>query len=93
VKALACELPAEEGRSALAVVERGIVEQISGATVWRWLREDAIRAWNYRSWTFRRDPDFRRKAGVVLDLYEGRVEGKLLHPGEYVISADEKPSM
>jgi hypothetical protein len=41
----------------------------------------------------RRDPDFRHKAGVVLDLYEGRVEGKLLHPGEYVISADEKPSM
>jgi hypothetical protein len=29
----------------------------------------------------------------VLDLYEGRVECKLLHPGEYVISADEKASM
>jgi hypothetical protein len=27
----------------------------------------------------------------VLDLYQGRFEGKLLHPGEFVICADEKP--
>jgi hypothetical protein len=102
VKALACELPAERdvplsrwssAEIARVAIERGIVEQISGATVWRWLREDAIRPWSYRSWIFPRDPDFRRKARVVLDLYQGRFEGKLLHPGEYVISADEKPSI
>jgi hypothetical protein len=29
----------------------------------------------------------------VLDLYEGRFCGKLLHPGDFVISADEKPSI
>jgi transposase len=29
----------------------------------------------------------------VLDLYQGRFEGKLLHPGEFVICADEKPSL
>ena len=39
-------------------VKRGIVAEISGATVWRWLSEDAIRPWNYRSWIFPRDPDF-----------------------------------
>jgi len=29
----------------------------------------------------------------VLDLYEGRWQGKLLHPGDFVLCADEKPSM
>ncbi|MDQ3586868.1 MAG: transposase [Actinomycetota bacterium] len=46
-----------------------------------------------RSWIFRRDPDFRVKAGRVLDLYVRRFEGKLLHPGEFVISADEKSQL
>ena len=42
---------------------------------------------------FPRDPDFREKAGRVLDLYERRWEGKRLHPGDYVISADEKTQL
>ena len=71
----------------------GIVEQLSGATVWRWLAETAIRPWNYRSWIFPRDPDFRAKAARVLDLYAGRWDGRLLHPGEFVLCADEKPSI
>jgi hypothetical protein len=74
-------------------VDRGIVAEISGATIWRWLGEDAIRPWNYRSWIFRRDPLFREKAGRVLDLYEGCWEGQLLEPGEMVVCADEKPSI
>ncbi len=59
----------------------------------RWLGEDAIRPWQYRSWVFPTDPDFAQKAGRILDLYEGRWEGWLLHPGDCVISADEKPSI
>ncbi len=31
--------------------------------------------------------------GPVLDLYAGRWEGKLLEPGDYVISTDAKPSI
>jgi hypothetical protein len=102
VIALACELPAEKGvpLSRWSSVElareaqaRGIVERISGVTVWRWLSEDAIRPWNYRSWIFPRDPRFAEKAGPILDLYEGRWEGELLHPGDYVVCADEKPSI
>ena len=102
MKAIACQLPAERGvplsrfssaEIAREAVARGIVEQVSGATVWRWLAEDAIRPWNYRSWIFPRDPDFREKAAKVLDLYAGRFEGKLLHPGEFVLCADEKPSI
>src|SRR5712692_6555134 len=102
VKALACELPAERGvplsrwssaEIAREAVARGIVAQISGATVWRWLSEDAIRPWNYRSWIFPRDPDFGAKAGRVLDLYEGRWQGRLLEPGDFVVRTDEKPSI
>jgi hypothetical protein len=102
VKALACELPAESGRAlsrwssaeiAKAAVDRGIVCSISGTTVWRYLAEDAIRPWAWRSWIFPRDPRFAEKAGRVLDLYERRWEGELLHPGDYVISADEKSQL
>jgi hypothetical protein len=57
------------------------------------LSEDAIKPWRYRSWIFPRDHDFETKAGRVLDLYQGRFEGKLLHPGDFVICADEKPSI
>jgi len=102
VKALACELPAERGvplsrwssaELAREAIRRGIVAEISGATVWRWLSEDAIKPWSYRSWIFPRDPDFRRKAGRILDLYEGRWQGRLLEPGALVVCADEKPSI
>ena len=102
VKALACELPAERdvplsrwssAEIAREAVARGIVERISGVTVWRWLSADAIRPWNYRSWIFPRDPEFRAKAGRILDLYERRWQGQLLEPGDFVVCADEKPSI
>ena len=102
VKALACELPFESGIPlsrfsnndiAAEVVRRGIVAQISGSTVWRWLSEDAIRPWQYRSWIFPRDPQFEQKAGRVLDLYQGIWSGSPLGFDEYVISADEKTSI
>src|SRR5271157_466173 len=98
---MACERPADSdvplGRwssSELAreVVARGICEQISGVTVWRWLSQDAIKPWQFRSWIFPRDPEFTAKAGRILDLYAGRWEGELLHPGDYVVCCDEKPS-
>jgi len=57
------------------------------------LAEDAIKPWQQRSWIFPRDPDFLAKAGPILDLYEGRWDGKLLEPGDCVISADAKPSI
>ncbi|MDP9259672.1 MAG: IS630 family transposase [Actinomycetota bacterium] len=102
VIAMACSLPVEQGvplsrwsASELAreVVARGIVEQISGLTVWRWLSQDAIRPWQHRSWIFPRDPSFAERAGPILDLYAGVWEGERLHPGDYVICADEKPSI
>ncbi|HEX9124400.1 MAG TPA: IS630 family transposase [Actinomycetota bacterium] len=102
VKALACELPATLGvpLSRFSIPEiraeamsRGIVAQISGSTIWRWLDEDAIRPWTHRSWIFPRDTDFERKAGRVLDLYARRWQGKPLVEADFVISADEKTSI
>ena len=99
VKALACQLPKELGlpfsrltrrEIARQAVERGIVASISGATVWRWLREDAIRPWCYRSWIFPRDPAFEEKAGAVLDLYHGVWKGEPLDDGDCVLCTDEK---
>jgi hypothetical protein len=101
VKALACELPVDTGlplsrfsRQDLAreVKARGIVAQISGATIWRWLDQDAIRPWQHRSWIFPRDPQFEQKAARVLDLYQGCWQDQALGSDEYVISADEKTS-
>jgi hypothetical protein len=101
VKAIACELPAVHGlplsrftRTELhrLVVERGVCDA-SASTIWRWLHDDALRPWQQRSWLFPRDPDFAGKAGRVLDLYERCFEGRRLHPGEYVICADEKSQL
>ena len=102
VKALACELPHENDLplSRLSgedirreAVRRGIAADISGATVWRWLHEDAIRPWTFRSWVFPRDPHFAAKAGPILDLYESRWKGEPLSDGDFVLCADEKPSI
>jgi hypothetical protein len=102
VKAIACELPTRLGlplsrlhvpdiRS--EVIRRGIVAEISGATIWRWLSEDAIRPWAHRSWIFPRDPNFEAKAARVLDLYARVWEGKPLGRKDFVVSADEKTSI
>ncbi len=102
VKALACELPARLGVPlsrlhipdiASEVISRGIVAEISGTTVWRWLSDDAIKPWRQRSWIFPRDPDFEAKASRVLDLYGREWEGKALGEDDYVLSADEKTSI
>ena len=99
---MACELPARSGvplsrwssdELAREAVARGICEQISGVTVWRWLSDDAIKPWQHRSWIFPRDPRFAEKAAPILELYAGIWQGERLHPGDYVICADEKPSI
>ncbi len=101
VKALACERPSRRGlplsRFSLAEIRRevlaeGIVAEISGATLWRWLSRDALCPWRFRSWIFPRDPAFVQKAGRILDLYEGLWAGVPLTPTDFVICADEKTS-
>src|SRR5947207_4378726 len=102
IKALACELPSRRGlplaRWSLAELRReavaqGLVAQISGTTLWRWLSQDALRPWRHRCWIFPRDPDFAAKAGRLLDLYEGVWQDQPLREDEFVLSADEKTSI
>lgn len=102
VKALACELPKRFGlplsrwsfsELRQEVIANGIVAQISGTTLWRWLGQDALRPWRHRSWIFPRDPLFAVKAGPILDLYHRRWRGKALGKRDFVISADEKTSI
>jgi hypothetical protein len=75
------------------VISQGLVAEISGATLWRWLSTDALRPWQHRSWIFPRDPNFAAKASPVLDLYERMWEGASLGTDDFVISADEKTSI
>jgi transposase len=102
IKALACELPARHGLPLAhwslsdlrrEAMEHGIVAQISGTTLWRWLSQDALRPWRHRYWIFPRDPAFAAKAGPILDLYQRRWQDKPLGPRDFVLCADEKTSI
>lgn len=102
VRALACQLPAESGTPlsrwsapelAREVVARAIAGAISASTVRRWLKQDALKPWQYQSWIFIAGPAFRSKAERVLDLYARTWDGEWLSADEYVISADEKTSI
>ncbi|MFF3127369.1 IS630 family transposase [Streptomyces sp. NPDC057908] len=101
-KALACQLPAETGVPlarwscpdlAAELIARGVTDTVSASTVRRWLRQDALKPWQYQSWIFIRDPDFRAKAQRVLDLYARTYEDEPLGADEYVVSSDEKTSI
>ncbi|MDT9684669.1 IS630 family transposase [Streptomyces sp. TRM76323] len=100
-KALACQVPAGTGtplsrwscpEPAAELTVRGVTGTVSASTVRRWLRQDAIKPWQYRSWIFIRDQDFRVEAQRVLDLYVRTFEGVPLRGDEYVLSGDERPS-
>lgn len=102
VKALACELPYRLGLplSRLSiqeirrhVISQGLVAEISGATLWRWLSGDALRPWRHRSWIFPRDAHFAAQAGPILDLYQRLWKDAPLGRNDFVISADEKTSI
>jgi len=98
VKALACQPPAARGVPlsrwscpdlAGQVVAEGIAASVSPCTVRRWLGEDAIKPWQYRSWIFITDPGFAAKAARVLDLYARVWDANPLTGNDFVISADE----
>ncbi|ORM27668.1 IS630 family transposase [Williamsia sp. 1135] len=100
VKAWACQIPADHDipiarwstpELAAQLARDGMTVSVS--TVRRWLDEDALKPWQHRSWIAARDPNFEMRASVVLDLYARRYAGKPLGSNEFVISADEKPSI
>ena len=100
VTALACTLPRDSGKPlsrwsagelARAVIQRGIVSNISASTVKRWLQAEQIKPWQYRSWQQPTDPRFLEKAIPILDLYERAQE--LSRKGHIIVCADEKTSI
>src|SRR5688572_17743858 len=84
---------ASSAELAVQAVTEGTVGSVAASTVRRWLAEDAIKPWQYRSWIFPRDPDFAAKAVRVLDLSQRIWEGAELGADDYVISADEKSQL
>jgi len=101
VVATACQTVAETGeplsRQSLADLTRRanrlLDKPMSKSTVWRTLDADAIKPWQYEHWIFPRDPQFRKKAGPILDLYAGVWQGQPLTAKDFVLSCDEKTSI
>jgi len=100
IVALACSLPAESGRPlsrwssaelAHTAVAKGIVSRIAASTIRQWLRHDCIKPWQHHAWQKPTDPEFLKKATVVLNLYQ--TAHALARRGEIVVCADEKTCM
>lgn len=101
--ALACERPSERNvplsRYSLAEIAAEVAALSDGvpgpsrSTVWRLLKQDALRPWRHQCWIFPRDPHFLELAEPVLDLYACLWQGRPLWADEYVLSADEKTSI
>jgi len=84
VKAMACTPPSDKGLAlsrwscpelAEQAITDGICASISPAAIRRWLSEDALKPWQYRSWLFLTTPDFAVTAHRVLDLYDRTWDG------------------
>lgn len=101
MKAIACEVIFETKRplsrqSVSDLTQRAATilgKPISRSTVWRILHQADLKPWRYEYWIFPRDPEFARKAEVILDLYAGFWEEKPLGPDDFIISSDEKTSI
>ena len=99
VVAIVCETLHEHqlplSRFAISDLHRVVVQEegltrLSHASLARILAQNALKPWRYRYWLFPRDPDFVRKACVILDLYAGFWQGQRLGSDEFILSADEK---
>lgn len=100
VVAVACEVPSTRKlplsrhfASSVCEVLRAEGSAMSLRTVQRILAEHELKPWRYRSWIHPRDPEFETKAEVILGLYEGVWQGKPLAASDWIVSADEKPSI
>jgi len=74
-----------------AAVQKGIVNSISPATVWRLLDQAAIKPHRWHYWLNSPDPDFEVKMLDVVQLYLEAFQ--LCKRGEVVLCVDEKTSI
>ena len=98
--ALATQIPQEQGHPITqwsmtdlcrAAAEKGLVETISSATIWRLLDQAAIKPHHWHYWLNSHDPDFEAKMQDIVGLYLKALE--MYRRGEIVLSVDEKTSI
>ncbi len=100
VTAWACQLPTEHELplsrwSSPELARQLLIDRISASvtTVRRWRAQDAPQTLAVPIVDLHPGPAVRAEGAVVLDLYARRYDGFELAADEYVISADEKPSI
>ncbi len=100
IVALATQTPQQEGvpithwsssELADAAIQKGIVNSISTATVWRLLDQAVIKPHRWHYWLNSPDPDFEAKMLDVLQLYLEAFQ--LQKCGEVILCVDEKTSI
>jgi len=74
-----------------AVVQKGIVDSICSATIWRLLDQAAIKPHRWHYWLNSPDPDFYPKMYDIVELYLNAL--KMYEMGEILLSVDEKTSI
>lgn len=74
-----------------AVAQKGIVDSICSATIWRLLDQMAIKPHRWHYWLNSPDPDFDIKMQDVVSLYLNALA--MYREGEIVLSVDEKTSI
>jgi transposase len=72
-------------------VEKGIVEAIGSATIWRLLDQAAIKPHRWHYWLNSHDPDFEVKMQDIVNLYLKALT--MYRRDEIVLSVDEKTSI
>ena len=97
--ATTCALPCEMDRPLARWSRRALARELqrrgcsaSPSTIGRWLRQEKLRPWRFRSWQHIQDPVvFLKRARPVLALYsQARA---LLEQGTWVVCLDEKTSI
>lgn len=74
-----------------AVVQKGIVDSICPATIWRLLDQMAFKPHRWHYWLNSPDPDFYRRMHDIVELYLNAIE--MYKSGEILLSVDEKTSI
>lgn len=73
------------------MVQKGIVESVCSATVWRLLDQAAIKPHRWHYWLNSPDPDFYPKMYDIVELYLNALT--MYEKGEILLSVDEKTSI
>jgi transposase len=100
IVALATQPPQQQGHPithwsmtdlSRAVVQKGIVDSVCSATVWRLLDQAALKPHRWHYWLNSPDPDFYAKMDAIVELYLNALQ--MYGRGDILFSVDEKTSI